>query len=135
MTRLQRWPAFILASAVASLATVTAQAASHVFLVQNSGWMEPFYTDPKSPYKALVTEVVQAAMVPGDALVLASFNQGVAGAPSPRALLAQQGKPDRAKLRGVLDPLEVGRKPARHRAGRLFCVSSSSYGDSQMRYD
>jgi hypothetical protein len=119
VTRLQRWlasriaPALapVVAAAVMSCATVTAQAASHVFLVQNSGWMEPFYTDPKSPYKALVTEVVQAAMAPGDALVLAAFNQGLPGAPSPRALLAQQGEPDRAKLRGVLDPLEVGRKP------------------------
>jgi hypothetical protein len=108
---LQRLLATFLASAVAACATVSAQAASHVFLVQNSGWMEPFYTDPASPYKALVTEVVQAAMAPGDALVLAAFNQGLPGAPSPRALLAQQGKPDRARLRGVLDPLEVGRKP------------------------
>jgi hypothetical protein len=107
VTRLQRWALFVFASGAAA----TAQAASHVFLVQNSGWMEPFYTDPKSPYKALVTEVVQAAMAPGDALVLASFNQALPGAPSPRALLAQQGRPDRAKLRGVLDPLEVGRKP------------------------
>ncbi|WBS01953.1 hypothetical protein OU994_27450 [Pseudoduganella sp. SL102] len=107
MTRWQRWPAVVLACC----ATFTAQAASHVFLVQNSGWMEPFYTDPASPYKALVTEVVQAAMAPGDALVLAAFNQGLPGAPSPRALLAQKGKPDRAKVRGVLDPLEVGRKP------------------------
>ena len=88
-----------------------AQAASHVFLVQNSGWMEPFYTDPKSPYKALVTEVVQAAMAPGDALVLASFNQGLPGAPSPHALLAQKGKPERDQLRRVLEPLDVGRKP------------------------
>jgi hypothetical protein len=90
---------------------LAAQAASHVFLVQNSGWMEPFYTDPTSPYKALVTEVVQAAMAPGDALVLASFNQGLPGAPSPHALLAQKGKPDRKALRAILDPLEVGRKP------------------------
>ncbi|QBE67353.1 hypothetical protein EWM63_18170 [Pseudoduganella lutea] len=111
MTGWQRWSALVLASAVASSPAVTAQAASHVFLVQNSGWMEPFYTDPASPYKALVTEVVQAAMAPGDALVLASFNQGLPGAPSPRALLAQQGKPNRNKLRGVLGPLEVGRKP------------------------
>ncbi|HEX8603787.1 MAG TPA: hypothetical protein VF774_14170, partial [Pseudoduganella sp.] len=91
------------------LATTAAQGASHVFLVQNSGWMEPFYTDPASPYKALVTEVVQAAMAPGDALVLASFNQGLPGAPSPHALLAQNGKPERDRLRQVLSPLQVGR--------------------------
>jgi hypothetical protein len=104
-----RWRSVSLA--VLAACATSAQAASHVFLVQNSGWMEPFYTDPRSPYKALVAEVVQAAMAPGDALVLASFNQALPGAPSPRALLAQKGKPDRAKVRGVLDPLEVGRKP------------------------
>lgn len=93
------------------LAGFAAHAASHVFLVQNSGWMEPFYTDPQSPYKALVTEVVQAAMAPGDALVLASFNQALPGAPSPHALLARQGRPDRDSLRQVLAPLQVGRKP------------------------
>ncbi|QGZ43043.1 hypothetical protein GO485_10570 [Pseudoduganella flava] len=94
-----------------ALCVPAAHAASHVFLVQNSGWMEPFYTDPRSPYKALVTEVVQAAMAPDDALVLAAFNQSLPGAPSPRALLAQQGKPDRTRLRNVLNPLEVARKP------------------------
>ncbi len=100
-----------LLAAVLALGSVHAQATSHVFLVQNSGWMEPFYADPASPYKALVTEVVQAAMAPGDALVLAAFNQSQPDAPSPRALLAQKGKPDRAKMRAVLGPLAVAKKP------------------------
>ena len=80
-------------------------ATSHVFLVQNSGWMAPFYTDPASPYKALVSELVMAATQPGERMVLASFNQSLPGAPSPKALLsltldatsaslrAQAGKP------------------------------------------
>ncbi|TWI64425.1 hypothetical protein IP91_03195 [Pseudoduganella lurida] len=95
----------------ASCATGSAHGASHVFLVQNSGWMEPFYTDPGSPYKALVTEVVEAAMAPDDALVLASFNQGLPGAPSPHALLAQKGRPERDKLRATLASLAVAKKP------------------------
>lgn len=102
-----------------------AMAAAHVFLVQNSGWMEPFYADPASPYKALVAEVVLAAAQPGDALVLASFNQGLPGAPSPKALLAMQtdrkpdgkqdskqdSKPLRSAVTGALTPLAVAKKP------------------------
>ena len=90
-----------------------AQAASHVFLVQNSGWMEPFYTDPASQYKPLVTEVVLAAVQPGDALVLASFNQSLPGAPSPKALLAAKVEQAsaRAAVQGALSPLTVAKKP------------------------
>lgn len=94
-------------------ASALAAPASHVFLVQNSGWMEPFYTDPSSQYKALVTEVVLAAVQPGDALVLAAFNQSLPGAPSPKALLAAKvdDKPQRAAVAGALAPLAAARKP------------------------
>jgi hypothetical protein len=97
------------ALAVPAIATAAAQ----VFLVQNSGWMEPFYTDPASQYKALVAEVVLAAIQPGDALVLASFNQSQPGAPSPKALLAAKvdGKPQRAAVTAALAELAVAKKP------------------------
>jgi hypothetical protein len=81
MTRLAACAALLCASA-------PALAGSHVFLVQNSGWMEPFYTDPASQYKPLITELVMAVTRPGDPMVLASFNQSQPGAPSPKALLA-----------------------------------------------
>ena len=55
---------------------------SHIFLVQNSGWMDPFFTDPSSQYKPLVTELVMAATQPGDLMVLASFKQSLPGAPT-----------------------------------------------------
>jgi hypothetical protein len=75
--------------------------------------MEPFYTDPASQYKALVTEVVLAAIQPGDALVLAAFNQSLPGAPSPKALLAAKvdDKPQRAAVAGALAPLAAAKKP------------------------
>lgn len=84
-----------------------------VFLVQNSGWMEPFYSDPASQYKALIAEVVLAVTQPGDALVLASFNQSLPGAPSPKALLAAKmdSSPQRARVNGALSALEVAHKP------------------------
>lgn len=98
---------------MAAVACAPALAVSHVFLVQNSGWMEPFYTDPASRYKPLVTELVMAVARPGDRMILASFNQGVAGAPSPKALLGLkfEGKDARAKIAGALAGLEVARKP------------------------
>ena len=71
-----------IACAALALACVPALAVSHVFLVQNSGWMEPFYSDPASRYKALVTELVMAVAQPGDPMVLAAFNQSLPGAPS-----------------------------------------------------
>jgi len=90
-----------------------ALAVSHVFLVQNSGWMEPFYNDPASQFKPLVTELVSAVAQPGDLMVLAAFNQGLAGAPSPKALLSLKFEPKsgREQVKGALANLDLARKP------------------------
>lgn len=96
----------------ALLCTGPAFATSHVFLVQNSGWMEPFYTDPASQYKPLVTELASAVSRPGDLLVLAAFNQSLPGAPSPKALLSSKaGSSTRADVRGALASLQTAQKP------------------------
>jgi hypothetical protein len=102
-----------LAGAALALICAPALGVSHVFLVQNSGWMEPFYSDPASQYKPLVSALVMAVAQPGDPLVLASFNQSLPGAPSPKALLALKfdAKPARDKLARALAGLEVARKP------------------------
>jgi hypothetical protein len=91
----------------------------HVVLVQNSGWMEPFYSDPKSAFKPLVTELVSNVVQPGDALVLAAFNQSRPGAPSPRALLSEQvdAKTVHAHVQAALQGLETARKPGASRTG------------------
>ncbi|MFC5461426.1 hypothetical protein [Massilia niabensis] len=87
-------------------------ATPHVFLVQNSGWMEPFYSDPQSPFKPLVTELALAVAQPGDSLVLAAFNQSQPNAPSPRALVsAKVGKGTRAEVTEALAGLDTARKP------------------------
>jgi len=89
-----------------------AWAAPHVFLVQNSGWMEPFYADPSSPFKPLVTELALAVAQPGDALVLAAFNQSQPNAPSPRALVsAKVDQGTRAAVTRALASLDTARKP------------------------
>jgi len=94
---------------------VTSHVISHVFLVQNSGWMEPFYTDPASPYKALVGELVMAATQPGDLMVLAAFNQSRPGAPSPKALLSLKVDATSASLRAqvgaALATVQTAKKP------------------------
>ncbi|RSZ57750.1 hypothetical protein HF313_28060 [Massilia atriviolacea] len=101
------------AGAALLTASAAAAAGSHVFLVQNSGWMEPFYTDPASPFKPLVAEIVMAATRAGDPMVLAAFNQGVPGAPSPRALLSLKVDPvaTRREVVKALAALDVARKP------------------------
>jgi hypothetical protein len=105
---------FAKAAALAALlcASAPAFAVSHVFLVQNSGWMDPFYTDPASQYKPLVTELVMAATQPGDLMVLASFNQSLPGAPSPKALLSLKvGGATRTEVAGALAALQTAKKP------------------------
>jgi hypothetical protein len=88
-------------------------ATSHIFLVQNSGWMEPFYSDPKSQFKPLVGALAGAVVQPGDALVLAAFNQSLPGAPSPKALLSIKAddKSVRSRVGGALANLDTARKP------------------------
>lgn len=56
------------------------------FLVQNSGWMEPFYADPQSQFKALVGALMDAATQPGEHIFVDGFNQSTPQNPSPRLL-------------------------------------------------
>jgi hypothetical protein len=93
-------------------AAAPACALPQVVLVQNSGWMEPFYGDPKSPFKPLVAALVDSVVRPGDALVLAAFNQSLPGAPSPRGLLSEQaGSATGEHVRAALAQLGTARKP------------------------
>jgi hypothetical protein len=90
-----------------------------VVLVQNSGWMEPFYSDPNSAFKPLVTELVASVVQPGDALVLAAFNQSLPGAPSPRGLLSEQVEANtvHAHVQAALGGLQLAHKPGAGKSG------------------
>jgi hypothetical protein len=90
-----------------------ALAVPQVVLVQNSGWMEPFYSDPKSQFKPLVAALVGSVAQPGDALVLAAFNQSRPGAPSPKGLLSEtvDAKTVQAHVGAALAGLDLARKP------------------------
>ena len=97
-------------AAVASLGLAApAQAAGiqQAFLVQNSGWMEPFYTDQQSQLKALVGAVAQAASTPEDQLFLLAFSQSSGSNVSPALLGQGRGA---ASIAAQLAPLGLARK-------------------------
>lgn len=61
-----------------------------VFLVQNSGWMEPFYRDSRSRFREMVARLVRNSSRADTDIILASFNQDgqVAGKRSPEVLFS-----------------------------------------------
>ena len=103
-----KWIARIIA-AVAALAMAGAGNAAGIqqaFLVQNSGWMEPFYTDQQSQLKALVGAVAQAASTPDDQLFLLAFSQSSGSNVSPALLGQGRGA---AGIAAQLAPLGLAR--------------------------
>lgn len=80
----------------------------NVFLVQNSGWMEPFYTDSDSKFKPLIKAVIEKVCRKGDEVVIASFNQSVGANRSP--LLAYRGIDPAAIVKALRD-INLAKKP------------------------
>lgn len=81
---------------------VVAAPMQQAFLVQNSGWMEPFYSDAASQLKPLIAAVISTVAASDDPVFLAAFNQSTPDNISP-ALLQQSvgpGRPDDA-LKGL----------------------------------
>lgn len=97
-------------AAVAALgcgAAARAAAIQQAFLVQNSGWMEPFYADPASQLKPLVAAVAQAASGPEDNVFTLAFSQTNGNNRSPLLLGSGRGG---AELAGQLRSLGVAHK-------------------------
>lgn len=94
-------------TALALAAPLQAAGIQQAFLVQNSGWMEPFYTDQQSQLKALVGAVAQAASAPDDQLFLLAFSQSSGGNVSPALLGQGRGA---AAINAQLAPLGLARK-------------------------
>lgn len=82
-------------------------AMQQAFLIQNSGWMEPFYADPASQFKPLVAALVQTVTSEQDHVVISVFNQQAPGNPSPVVLYQGRGPGAPAS---ALAPLGVARK-------------------------
>lgn len=101
----------IAVSPISSLSAATNQPVLNVFLVQNSGWMEPFYEDSNSNFKPLVGAVINKVSGKGGEVVVASFNQSEGANLSP--LLAYRGS-DQNVLQKELNNINLAKKQGGH---------------------
>lgn len=92
---------------ISSSAQADNQSVLNIFLVQNSGWMEPFYVDSTSKFKPLVKEVIEKVCRKDEDIVIASFNQSVGDNHSP--LLAYRGH-DPVSIVKSLKEINLARK-------------------------
>jgi len=93
---------------------------TQIFLVQNSGWMLPFYEDRNSKLKQVVVELTNRVGQFGNAdQIIASFNQSIDSNKSP--LLAYRGK-DKSALKAAVESIQVAHKPGK-----------SSYADTDFK--
>jgi hypothetical protein len=113
--------ALILAVGAAGAATAKEAELRQVFLVQNSGWMEPFYLDPASPLKPFVKNLVAKSNLANVDVAVASFNQDgqVAGRRSPEILF--EGPYAKSAVDRSVDALQLQRK------------ASGAYADADFR--
>lgn len=90
--------------------TVTAHAevVRQVLLVQNSGWMLPFYEDPDNRFRESVADFAGRILPFSKEVVVASFNQSVGDNKSPS--LQFRGKDAAAIVRAVRG-IQLARKP------------------------
>lgn len=90
---------------------LAASSVPQVYLVQNSGWMLPFYDDPSSRLKDIVTELsVRVRQYGGGQQVLASFNQSLGDNKSPK--LHYQGD-DQNKFNEAIRSIKPAHKPGK----------------------
>jgi len=84
-----------------------ASAGQQAFLVQNSGWMDPFYNDAGSQLKPLVLRVIEQATSGQDTIFVAAFNDEDEANQSPDLLYQgnASGLPD-----AVLSNLTIAKK-------------------------
>lgn len=83
-----------------------------VILVQNSGWMEPFYTDARSTFRAEVGKLCAVAAQGSREIIVASFNQDgqAPGRSSPELLY--RGAYDADAIGKAINAIDLPRKPS-----------------------
>ncbi len=90
---------------------LSATAVRQIYLIQNSGWMLPFYEDPSSRLKEIGIELSSSIARHGqDQYVVASFNQSVQDNQSPKLLYRGS---DLQKVDEAIRSIEPARKPGR----------------------
>ena len=89
-----------------------------LYLVQTSGWMEPFFTDPASPFKPLLKALVEASHT--DRVMVGSFNQDnqVPGHRSPE--VAYDGPFAAGAVGSAVDGLSLAVRPGNRLADADF---------------
>ncbi len=100
----------VVSFALVGLTSVSSSQAAGIqqaFLVQNSGWMEPFYADTNSQLKPLVSAVAGAVTTGEDTVYTLTFSQSSGSHVSPELLSKSLGAADMARQ---LAPLTVARK-------------------------
>ena len=85
----------------------SAGAVEQVVLVQNSGWMDPFYNDPESRLKPLIAALVRQTATAENAIHVASFNERTPDSPSPTLLYSGQAN---GFSESLLKDLTIGTK-------------------------
>ena len=81
-----------------------------VLLVQNSGWMLPFYDDPNSKFKDIVVELSSKLSQYSKEQIVASFNQSIENNQSP--IMHYKGA-DPAKIREAVQSIQAIKKPGK----------------------
>jgi hypothetical protein len=97
----------VVAVAMGAFGCASAAGIQQAFLVQNSGWMEPFYTDPASQFKPLIAAVAQSATSANDPVYLLAFSQSSGTNVSPMLLEAGKGA---TGISGPLGSLVIAHK-------------------------
>ncbi len=108
-------PQRVQGSALALLLLVSpARAAvTSVYLIQNSGWMEPFYTDARAPFRPLLTALVGASQAGGE-VVIADFDQDGQLAPRRSPHVDYRGPDDPTRIAAAIAALDLPVQPNGH---------------------
>ena len=85
----------------------------HAILVQNSGWMEPFFEDTNSKFKPLVAAVTSAVVARDEQVHLIAFSQATPENKSPDLLVSSRGPSD-------ISPMLAGLKVAQKGPGKAL---------------
>jgi hypothetical protein len=83
-------------------------AVRQILLIQNSGWMLPFYEDPENRFRASVTDFANRILPFSTELVVASFNQTAGDNKSPK--LVYKGR-EAVQLAQAIGAIQLARKP------------------------
>lgn len=104
-------PLFFLLSMVCGSSIAHSQSVRQVYLVQNSGWMEPYYLDPASQFIALSESLVSATQLEGVDITIASFNQDgqIPGRRSPETVYS--GPYAETRVRTAISQIKLPRRP------------------------